>query len=388
MTAALARLPAEARGGLLLAAAALLAMLAANLPGSDRLYGLFLDVPVAVRVGALEIAKPLLLWINDGLMALFFLFVGLELKREAVQGALRDPRVAALPIAGAAGGVLLPMAVYVAVAWGDAAALRGWAIPAATDIAFAIGVAALLGRHFPPVLRIFLLTLAIVDDLAAILVIAIFYTGDLSATALLVAAGALAALVVLNRCGVVRVAAYVVVGTVLWVAVLKSGVHATLAGVALGLAVPLTDGSGRAGPARAFEHGLAPWVNYAILPLFAFANAGVALAGMSPATLVEPLPLAILLGLFLGKQGGVMLAAALAIRAGIARLPAGASWSQLYGAALLTGIGFTMSLFIGSLSFATDRMLDQMRLGVLAGSLLSALAGVAWLRWVGKGPRP
>ncbi|WP_374440905.1 Na+/H+ antiporter NhaA [Stella sp.] len=384
MTRRFGHLSDEARSGLLLAAAAVLAMLAANLPGLDRLYALFLEVPVAVRVGALEIAKPLLLWINDGLMALFFLFVGLELKREAVAGSLRDARVAALPIAGALGGVLAPTAVYLAVARAEPAILGGWAIPAATDIAFAIGIAALLGRRFPPALRIFLLTLAIVDDLVAILVIAVFYTGDLSATALVVAALALVLLALLNRLGVVRVAAYVVVGTVMWVAVLKSGIHATLAGVALGLAVPLSGRDGREGPAHAFEHGLAPWVNFAILPLFAFANAGVVLAGMSPATLAEPLPAAIALGLFVGKQAGVMLAAGLAIAAGVARLPRGTSWSQLYGAALLTGIGFTMSLFIGSLAFHSDRVLDQMRLGVLVGSLASALAGAAWLRWCAR----
>ncbi|BBK35585.1 Na(+)/H(+) antiporter NhaA [Allostella sp. ATCC 35155] len=376
----LSRLPIEARSGLLLAAAALAAMLAANIPVLDRLYALLLEVPLVVQVGALGIAKPLLLWINDGLMALFFLFVGLELKREAVEGALRDPRVAALPVAGAVGGVVLPTAIFLAVAWGEPGILRGWAIPAATDIAFAMGVAALLGRHFPPALRIFLLTLAIVDDLVAIVIIAIFYTVELSGVALTVAGLALATLLVLNRLGCVRVAAYVVVGVVLWVSVLKSGVHATLGGVALGLAIPLTDRRGREGPAHAFEHALAPWVNFAILPIFAFANAGVALTGMSFATLAEPLPAAIALGLFLGKQAGVTLAVALAVAIGAARLPAGISWAQLHGAAILTGIGFTMSLFIGGLAFPGDAMLDQMRIGVLVGSLASILAATVWLR--------
>ncbi|MCC7272362.1 MAG: Na+/H+ antiporter NhaA [Alphaproteobacteria bacterium] len=382
----LASLRGEARGGVLLAIAALLAMAAANLDAFEGLYRAFLATPLEIRMGGLALAKPLLLWINDGLMALFFLFVGLELKREAVEGSLRDPRVAALPMCAALGGVAVPVAIHVAITWGDPVALGGWAIPAATDIAFAVGVAALLGRFFPPGLRLFLLTLAIVDDLAAIVIIAAFYTSDLSTTALAAAGVALAALAAMNMAGVVRVAAYVVVGTVLWVAVLKSGVHATLAGVALGLAGPLKDRAGREGPAHRIEHDLAPWVTYAILPLFAFANAGVALAGVSFATLVAPLPLGVALGLFLGKQAGVMAAAAAAVALGLARLPPGTGWGTLYGAAILTGIGFTMSLFIGSLAFDSDADLDRMRLGVLAGSTLSAVWGAVWLRLVvGRG---
>ncbi|MGE0724581.1 MAG: Na+/H+ antiporter NhaA [Alphaproteobacteria bacterium] len=373
-------LPEEARGGILLAVAAVLAMIAANVDGLDDLYRALLGTPVEVRIADLIVAKPLLLWINDGLMALFFLLVGVEIKREAREGALSDLRVAALPIVAAVGGVVVPVAVHVAITLGDPVALRGWAIPAATDIAFALGVAAMLGRYFPAPLRLFLLTLAIVDDLVAILIIAAFFTAGLSTSALIVAAIAVAILVALNLLGVSRVAPYVVVGTILWVAVLKSGIHATLAGVVVGLLLPLRDRQGAAGPAHACEHQLQPWVTWAILPLFAFANAGVSLAGIGLSTVVAPLPLAVCFGLLLGKQAGVYGASRLAVAMGWARLPDGVGWHQLYGAAVLTGIGFTMSLFIGNLAYHSDAFLDQVRLGVLVGSIGAAVWGALWFR--------
>jgi NhaA family Na+:H+ antiporter len=371
----------EAAGGILLAVAALVALLLANSP-LVAFYDILLGTKVEVQVGVLELRKPLLLWINDGLMAIFFLLVGLEIKREVLQGELSTPAKAALPAIAAVGGMAVPAAIYVAFNVDDAERLHGWAIPAATDIAFAVGVLALLGERVPSSLKVFLLALAIIDDLGAIVIIAIFYTGHLSLFALALAVSALVLLLVLNRAGVTRVAAYVLVGIFLWVCVLKSGVHATLAGVALAFAVPV-DGGGAEdeGPLARLEQALHPWVAYGILPLFAFANAGVALDGLSPATLVEPVPLGIAAGLFLGKQIGVFLFVWAAVRLGLGERPEGASWVQIYGVALLCGIGFTMSLFIGTLAFEDPAFADDVRLGVLGGSLLSAVAGYAVLRW-------
>lgn len=376
----------EAAGGIVLVWAAAVALVWSNSPLGGS-YLALLDVPVVVQVGALELAKPLLLWVNDGLMAVFFLLVGLEIKREVLRGELSSRREASLPVIAAVGGMLGPALAYIAVNWGDAQRLSGWAIPAATDIAFALGVLALVGARAPTSLKVFLMALAIIDDLGAIVVIAIFYTADLSLTSLALAGVGVVGLVALNRAGVERLAAYVLVGIFLWVCVLKSGVHATLAGVAVGLAVPLgRDDLSVEGPLHRLEHTLHPWVAYGVLPLFAFANAGVSLAGLSPAALLEPVPLGIMLGLVLGKQAGVMIFSFIAVWLGIARLPEGTTWRQLYGVAILTGIGFTMSLFIGGLAFPNPDQLTGVRLGVLSGSLISAVAGYLLLRSGGRPP--
>ncbi|MGA7981520.1 MAG: Na+/H+ antiporter NhaA [Chromatiaceae bacterium] len=373
----------DSAGGIVLVFAALCAMLIKNSP-LDWVYDALLQTPVAVRVGAFEIYKPLLLWINDGLMAVFFLLIGLEVKREILEGELSSPSQIVLPAFGAVGGMAVPALLYVWLNWGDAAAIDGWAIPAATDIAFSLGVLALLGKRIPLSLRVFLLALAIFDDLGAIVVIALFYTSELSYGSLVAASVALGVLLVLNLLHVTRLSAYVLVGVVLWVSVLKSGVHATLAGVALGFAIPLrTRLSGSYSPLRQLEHDLHPWVAFAIVPVFAFANAGVSLHGISLDVLLGPVPLGIAGGLFLGKQVGIMLFCGVVIALGWARLPAGATWTGFYGVSVLCGIGFTMSLFITSLAFehaATSGDIAGDRLGILLGSALSAVAGYLLLR--------
>jgi NhaA family Na+:H+ antiporter len=368
----------EAAGGILLCIAAACALVWAN-TGAGGLYLRLLEIPMAVQVGPLGIAKPLLLWINDGLMAIFFLLVGLEIKREIVDGELSSRSKAALPAIAAVGGMAAPAAIYAALNWGDPETLRGWAIPAATDIAFAVGVLSLLGRRVPSSLKIFLLALAILDDLGAIVIIALFYTDDLSVNALLLAGGGLLALAALNRAGVRRISPYALIGLFVWFCVLKSGVHATLAGVALAFAIPLRVGGGHS-PLHRLELMLHPWVTYGILPVFAFANAGVSLVGLTLADLFQPVPLGIALGLFFGKQIGVLGATLVAVRLGWAGLPVGSNWSQFYGVALLTGIGFTMSLFIGGLAFPEPGYGAAVRLGVLGGSILSAVAGYLLLR--------
>jgi NhaA family Na+:H+ antiporter len=373
----------EAASAVPLLLAALLALALANSPLADSVDRLF-HARLGLSFGPIDLNKPLLLWINDGLMALFFLLVGLEIKREVVEGSLSQPSQVALPIAGAAGGMLVPAAIYAAINWNDPVALRGWAIPAATDIAFSLGVLAALGRRVPLALKVFLTTLAIVDDLGAIVIIAVFYTSDLSAMALTFAALFIAGLAILNLVGVRRLLPYLLLGALLWLSVLKSGVHATLAGVVLAMFIPLKSAGEPDGerPAIRLEHVLKPWSAWFIMPVFAFANAGLPLAGLLLASLAAPLPLGILAGLFLGKQVGIMLGAGLLILLGLASLPAGASWRSLYGVAILGGIGFTMSLFIGTLAFTDDEMREaQVRLGVLAGSLLSALAGYLLLRF-------
>jgi NhaA family Na+:H+ antiporter len=364
----------ESAGGILLAIAALAAMALANSP-LEGLYIGFLDTPVEVRIGAFDIAKPLLLWINDGLMAVFFFLVGLELKREAMEGELSSLPQVILPALAAVGGMAAPAAIYAWINWGDPLTLHGWAIPAATDIAFALGVLSLFGSRVPLGLKVFLLTLAILDDVGAIVIIALFYTDNLVPGSLGIAAGALAVLLFLNRMGVQRAAPYLLVGLVLWASVLKSGVHATLAGIVLAFFIPRK-------AARMLEHDLHPPVAYAILPLFAFANAGVPLAGLAPDSLLAPLPLGIILGLVLGKCIGIFGVSFLAIRLGIARMPAGADWASLFGLSLLCGIGFTMSLFIAGLAFEGlgPEYAVMTRLGILAGSLIAALAGYAVLR--------
>lgn len=366
----------EAASGLLLISAAILALIINNSPLS-YLYGALLDVPVAVQVGALEIAKPLLLWINDGLMALFFLLIGLEVKREVIEGQLSKPSQVILPATAAIGGMVVPALIYWFINRENPAAVAGWAIPTATDIAFALGVLALLGKRVPVSLKLFLMTLAIIDDLGAIIVIALFYSGALSSVSLMLAAVCLVALLAMNRLGVIKLGPYLVVGLILWVCVLKSGVHATLAGVALALCIPLRTRHAEASPSSALEHALQPWVAYVILPLFAFANAGVSLAGMSLDSFTHSVPMGIALGLLLGKTVGVFGLTWVAVKLQLAALPSGASWGQLLGVAILCGIGFTMSLFVGSLAFVpgSSEYAGMDRMGILTGSFFAAMIG-------------
>lgn len=372
----------ESASGIVLVMAGALAMIIANSPLAE-LYVRWLQIPITVSVGGFGISKGLLLWVNDGLMAIFFLLVGLEVKRELLEGELSSPSQVVLPAAGAIGGMIVPASIYAWFNWGDAIAIRGWAIPSATDIAFALGILALLGTRVPLGLKILLMTLAIFDDLAAIAIIALFYTSQLSIASLLLASGAVLVLLVLNRAGVTRTAAYLIVGVVLWVCVLKSGVHATLAGVAIALAIPLRGTTaGDSSPLKTLEHSLHPWVAFGILPLFAFANAGVSLAGLRWQDLLEPVPLGIALGLFVGKQLGVFAFVAAAVLCGISKLPDNTNWRHLYGMSLLCGVGFTMSLFISSLAFdqgGPDAIVTD-RLGILAGSLVSGIAGYFWLK--------
>lgn len=372
----------EAASGILLVVAALLAMLLANSPGRGA-YDTWLKIPVVIQFGSFHIAKPLLLWINDGLMAAFFFLVGLELKREVLTGHLRKPAQAILPGVAAIGGMAVPAFIYVAMNWGDPVALQGWAIPTATDIAFAMGVLALLGKRVPPALTAFLLTLAVIDDLGAIIIIALFYSADLAPISLGWAAAAIVVLLLLNRSGVTRFAPYLLAGIVLWVSVLKSGVHATLAGVVFALFIPLSNPRDpEKSPLQALEHDLRPWVAFGILPLFAFANAGVSLEGVALSDAFSNVPAGIALGLFLGKQLGVFAFTWLAVRSGFAQLPEGANWLMVYGAALLCGIGFTMSLFIASLAFEQTGLSNVLgdRLGILMGSVCSAAIGYVVLR--------
>ncbi|WP_122814072.1 Na+/H+ antiporter NhaA [Pseudomonas viridiflava] len=365
----------EAAGGLLLIAAAALALIINNSPLS-WLYNAFLETPVEARIGALQIAKPLLLWINDGLMALFFLVIGLEVKREVLEGHLSKPSQIVLPGAAAIGGMVVPALIYIALNTGNAEALNGWAIPMATDIAFALGVLALLGKRVPVSLKLFLMTLAIIDDLGAIIVIALVYSGELSQLSLILAAVSIIALIAMNRSGVSRLAPYLLVGLVLWVCVLKSGVHATLAGVVLAFCIPLRTSS-KSSPLLTLEHGLHPWVAYGILPLFAFANAGVSLAGVTMESFTHPVPLGIAAGLLLGKTLGVFGLTWLAVKTRMASLPKDANWGHVLGVSILCGIGFTMSLFVGSLAFepGVSAYAGEDRMGILTGSILSAIIG-------------
>lgn len=369
----------EAAGGIVLMGAAVLAMIAANSPAAG-LYGYFLDTPVEVRIGALQIAKPLFLWVNDGLMAIFFFLVGLELKREFLEGELSRPANVLLPALGAVGGMAVPVAIFVWFNNGDAAAMRGWAIPAATDIAFALGILMLLGSRVPVSLKVFLVSLAIFDDLGAIVIIAIFYSTDLSTNALIVGTMCLAILGVMNWRGVNTVSPYILVGIIMWIAVLKSGVHATLAGVALAAFVPMRDSADPThSPLRELEHDLHSVVAFGVLPLFAFVNAGISLQGVSLSDLLHTVPLGIAAGLFVGKQVGIFLLCFLAIKVGLARLPEGAGWGSLYGVSILCGVGFTMSLFVGSLAFENlpldSKAIYDERLGIILGSLLSGVVG-------------
>ncbi len=357
--------------GLLLLIAALTAMVLANSPLAD-IYSSTLGTRLRLGISEWSLEKSLLLWINDGLMAIFFLLVGLEIKRELMDGELSDPRRAALPVAGALGGMIGPALIYAWINKDNPATISGWPIPAATDIAFALGILALVKNHIAPGLRVFLLGVAIIDDLGAIILIAILFTVDISSQALTFAAVCTGILALFNRFGVTRLWPYLLVGLVLWASVLKSGVHATLAGVVIGVMIPK-----QAMPK--LEHAIHPWVIFGIMPIFALANAGASLTGVGLHTFTEPVALGIVLGLFFGKQLGVTLACWLAVRFGIAQLPTGSSWRTLHGVAIITGIGFTMSLFIGSLAFTSGEYDTAVRLGVLTGSALSAVVGCSWL---------
>jgi len=370
----------ESAGGILLAVAAALALVLANTPLAGA-YQALLDIAVTVKVGGFGVDKALLLWINDGLMAIFFLLVGLELKREVVEGQLSSLAQLTMPAMAAIGGVAVPALIYVLISNGVPEAKGGWAIPTATDIAFALAVLTVMGSRVPISLKIFLATVAVIDDLMAIIIIAVFYTYDLSINAGLVALSGIAVLVALNRFGVTRIAAYMIVGTIIWLAVLKSGVHATLAGVVVAACIPLR-ADDDSSPARHLEHVLHPWVAFGVLPVFAFANAGLPLLDLGAEAFTNAITVGIAAGLFFGKQIGVFGMTALALVTGLAKMPRGLNYGMLWGASLLCGIGFTMSLFIGSLAFEHGDMLQTaaVKLGVIGGSLVSGIAGFLVLK--------
>jgi len=367
---------------LLLIGATIIALIVANIPLTLPLYNSILQVHLTITLGGMGIDKPLLLWINDALMALFFMLVGLELKREVLEGQLSRPDQVTLPVLAAVGGVIVPAAIYWAFNGSSESRQSGWAIPTATDIAFALAVLGLMGSRVPVALKIFLTTIAIVDDMAAVMLIAMFYTKDLSSTALMLAAMGIVALVLLNRFRVMPLAPYMLVGLFIWFCVLKSGVHATLAGVVIAAFIPLRVDQDHS-PARHLEHTLHPWVAFAILPIFAFANAGISFIGLGRQELTGSLPAGIMLGLFAGKQLGVLGMVVLARVFKLAELPPGTTWGQVYGVAVLCGVGFTMSLFIGTLAFEHENLdlLAAVKVGVLAGSILSAIWGLVVLHF-------
>ncbi|MDH5325542.1 MAG: Na+/H+ antiporter NhaA [Gammaproteobacteria bacterium] len=372
----------ESAGGILLFIASLAAIIAANSFVAPY-YDLLLSVPIEIRVGSFEIAKPLLLWINDGLMAVFFFLVGLELKRELLEGELADRKKVVLPAIGAVGGMIVPAAIYFLLNKDDPVAIKGWAIPAATDIAFALGVLSLLGTRIPVSIKIFLTSLAIFDDIGAIIIIAVFYTSKISLTALIVAALCLSVLYFLNKRNTASTSVYILVGIIMWAATLKSGVHATLAGVLLAMFIPIRSAhKPDYSPLKSLEHDLHAAVAFFVLPVFAFANAGISFSGVSAEQLLHNVPMGITLGLFLGKQIGIFAFCWLFIKLGLASLPSGMNWRSLYGTAALCGIGFTMSLFIGSLAFEETgvNLLFDERLGILLGSVLSGILGYLILR--------
>jgi len=379
---ALAFMRHDAASGIVLLGAAFLALILQNSPLS-WLYDSLLGTPVTIGVGAIMLDKPLLLWINDGLMATFFFLVGLEIKRELMVGELSTAKQASLPLIAAIGGMIVPALIYSTINWTDDIALHGWAIPAATDIAFAVGVLALLGPRVPTSLKVFLLALAIIDDLGAIIIIAFFYTSQLSLVALGLAGLGVAALAILNTRGVTHIAPYALVGVFIWLCVLESGVHATLSGVVTALAIPLTIPKGETqSPLVKLEESLHPWVTFGVLPLFAFGNAGVTLAGMTLAKVVSAIPMGIAFGLFIGKPIGIFGFSLGAIGLKLAGKPEGATWPQLFGVSILGGIGFTMSLFIGMLAFVDTERAAEIRIGVLLGSIVSACVGYLVLRRV------
>ena len=369
----------ESAGGILLVVAVALAMILANSPLAG-LYQGFLSTGVQMRIGELDINKPLLLWINDGLMALFFLLIGLEVKRELLEGALSSVAKASLPSFAAIGGMVFPALFYLAFNYSNPETQVGWAIPAATDIAFALGIMALLGNRVPVALKVFLLALAIIDDLGVIVIIALFYSTDLSMMSLIIAAVSIVLMVALNRKGITAITPYALVGFMLWVAVLKSGVHATLAGVIIAFCIPLRAKDGTS-PSGHLEHKLHPWSTFLILPVFAFANAGLSLTNMSIESFAEPITLGVVMGLMLGKPIGVLLFSYLAVKCKLAELPPGIGWRHIIPVAVMCGIGFTMSVFIASLAFehSPTEYGDYARLGILTGSLIAALIGYFWL---------
>ena len=372
----------EATAGLALVLAAAAALVLTNI-GFAESYDYFLELPVSVQIGPIGLDKTLVHWVNDGLMAIFFFLVGLEIKREVLEGNLSSREQITLPAVAAFGGMVAPALVYAFFNLGNAETMRGWAIPAATDIAFALGALALVGSRVPLSLKVFLLTLATLDDLGAIVIIALFYASDLSLIGLGLAGVAFACLIVLNRLRIDRTAPYLFFGLAMWVCVLESGVHATLAGVALAMTIPLlrSDGSGFI---HALEEGLHPYVKFLILPLFAFANAGIPLAGLSMDALTSSLPLGIVAGLVLGKPVGILLAVIACVSLGFAKLPERTTWTHVGGVGCLAGIGFTMSLFIGTLAFDSSTQIDAVRVGVIAGSIISMLLGLTIL-WLGSG---
>ena len=377
----------EAAGGIVLVLATVLAMLVAN-SGFSADYLAVLQTHFKLGFGQFALDKSVSHWINDGLMVIFFLIVGLELKREIVEGQFADRANIRLPIIGALGGMAVPMLIYAGVNWGDSAAMRGTAIPAATDIAFALGILSLLGSRVPMALKMLLLAIAVADDLGAIIIIAVFYTEQISSTGLIAAFALIGVLLALNRYHVKNLWAYLFFGVLLWLAVLNSGIHATIAGVALGLLIPLGEGE-RNGVSEKLLHTLHPWVAFAILPIFAFANAGVPIQGLSFANLLEPVPLGIAAGLFIGKQLGVFGFIWVSVKLGLAKMDYSLNWAMLFGMATLCGIGFTMSLFVGSLSFDASHVeyLLTHRLGILLGSLLSAIVGFIILSQVLPKPK-
>ncbi|MFK7863847.1 MAG: Na+/H+ antiporter NhaA [Pseudohongiellaceae bacterium] len=370
----------ESAGGILLMGSAVLAMVLANSP-LDGLYQSFLATPVETRFGALEIAKPLLLWINDGLMAVFFFLVGLELKRELVEGELSEPSNIILPGVGAIGGMAFPAAIYLLFNYDDPVASQGWAIPAATDIAFALGVLTLLGSSVPTSIKVFLTSLAIFDDVAAIVIIAVFYTASISMVGLAVVAACLPVLFLLNRYNIIEKSPYMFVGIIMWVAMLKSGVHATLAGVIVAMFIPMRCRKDPSfSPLASLEHDLHSVVAYFVLPVFAFANAGISFRGLDSNQLLHSAPVGIAIGLVIGKQLGIFSLCFIAVKSGLTSLPKGITFPRLYGTAALCGIGFTMSLFIGGLAFSDSATVFDERIGIIAGSLLSGIIGYFVLR--------
>ncbi|MBZ6379932.1 Na+/H+ antiporter NhaA [Pacificimonas flava] len=371
----------ESAGGIVLIAAAALALVVANSPLAGT-YAAALELPIAISAGAFSIDKPSLLWINDGLMAVFFFLVGLEVKRELLAGQLSSWDRASLPLIAAIGGMAVPAIIFLLFNGGNPATMSGWAIPAATDIAFALGILSLLGSRVPAALKALLLAIAVIDDIGAILIIAIFYSGQIEVAMLAGAAGAFAGLVLCNRMRLASSIPYVLLTLLLWVFVLKSGVHATLAGVAAALTIPM-HARGEV-PLERMEHALHPWVAFLVIPIFGFANAGVSLAGLSLGDFLDPLPLGIAAGLLIGKQLGIFGFGWVAIRLGLAQLPEEVSWRQLHALSLLAAIGFTMSLFIGNLAFADAPRVDAVKLGVLSGSTIAALAGYLLLRSAGS----
>jgi NhaA family Na+:H+ antiporter len=365
----------DASSGIILVIAAILALFMANSFFSAN-YNAFLEFPVSITLGTFAISKPLVLWVNDGLMALFFFVVGLEIKRELFYGQLSSPDQVVMPFLAAIAGIVFPALIYVAFNYQDAVAMNGWAIPSATDIAFALGIFILFGKHLPPSLKLFLLSVAIIDDIGAVIIIAIFYSQELATNSLIIASIGCVVLFIFNRLKLENKTPFILVSIIVWAAVLKSGVHATLAGFVVAWFIPIARSKSHS-MSYQIEHGLHPWIAFFVLPLFAFANAGVGLTGATIDELVTPVSIGIIGGLFIGKQLGIFVACFVAVKLKLCKLPEGATWTQLYGVCLLCGVGFTMSLFIGSLAFEEQGLAyqTQVKVGVLVGSIISAVAG-------------